>query len=237
MSPVSLAPLPAFRRIYPHEGEVADPPAAQTIRLLWDRVHDLEGRLQQAQTTITTLVAAHNTNEAAITQAQRSADQALALAQRPTSGGGTVVGTPGDGGDALPGGGDGGAAAEGFAASLPTGHDSGGSLTALRAGQIAGGTGNEWAALANAAPSQAVRDANQEELLLRMIWHLNTAGFQAGRQQNPSGAISVDKLTVIVDGVLRAYDMFTGGAFSDPIGLHMIEVAPPVQVADPGTPD
>ena len=30
-----------------------------------------------------------------------------------------------------------------------------------------------------------------------MIWHLRLAGFQAGRQKNPSGAISDDKLTII----------------------------------------
>jgi hypothetical protein len=202
-------------------------------------VFALQEALTAAQATITTLVSAHNTNEAAITEAQRSADAAIALAQRPSMESGTAVGgsPSGGGGDALPGGGDGGAAAEGFAAGLPTGHDSGGELTALRAGQILGGTANEWASLANGEATQAARDAHQEELLLRMIWHLNNAGFQAGRQQNPSGAISVDKLTVIVDGVLRAYDMFTGGAYSDPIGIHVIEVAPPNQVADPGTPD
>ena len=38
-----------------------------------------------------------------------------------------------------------------------------------------------------------------------MIWHLHLAGFQAGRQRNPSGAISIDKLTIVhqrrVEGV------------------------------------
>ena len=36
-------------------------------------------------------------------------------------------------------------------------------------------------------------------MLLRCIWHLQHAGYQAGRQRNPSGAISVDKLTVYLD--------------------------------------
>jgi hypothetical protein len=99
------------------------------------------------------------------------------------------------------------------------------------------GTGNEFSALKNATATQAQRDANQEELLLRMIWHLKQGGFSAGRQQNPSGAISGDKLTVVVDAVLRAYDVFPGVAFSAPLTTQMLEVAPPVMVDVPGTPD
>jgi hypothetical protein len=42
---------------------------------------------------------------------------------------------------------------------------------------------------------------------------------------------------VVVDGVLRAYDVFSGGPPSDPVSTHMNEVAPPVMVADAGIPD
>jgi len=46
------------------------------------------------------------------------------------------------------------------------------------------------------------------ELLRRAIWHLHLAGYQSGRQRNPSGAISNDKLTIAIDGAWRAYDIF-----------------------------
>ena len=42
-----------------------------------------------------------------------------------------------------------------------------------------------------------------------MIWHLKLAGFEAGRQKNPSGAISGDKLTVFLEGKWVAYDCFS----------------------------
>ena len=123
------------------------------------------------------------------------------------------------------------------AAAGATGHDTGGPLNAVRAGQLVCGTGNEFSALKNPVATSAIRQANLEELLRRMIWHLQQGGFTAGRQQNPSGVISQDKLTVIVDGVLRAYDVFSGGPPSDPVTTHMDEVAPPVMVSDAGIPD
>ena len=51
--------------------------------------------------------------------------------------------------------------------------------------------------------------AAAQELLRRMIWHLQLAGFQAGRQRNPSGAVSSDKLTILINGSWHAYDIFT----------------------------
>lgn len=319
--PVEETDITTLKRQRPHVGEITDWAAQQSVSLLWDRVFALQEALTAAQATITSLVSASNTNETAVSTAQKSADQALSLAQTPTTGnpsGPTPVsppaGSPGsqtnpiiamssdpakiaasvrlslqsygigfdptndqywidkastvaqfsngkwylgwnaywheranptNTGSADPNLGDlpspletdQGQAAAGFAAAPATGHDGGGALSAFRAGQILGGTATEWAALGAAAGSQAIRDANQEQFLRRMIWHLNNAGFTAGRQMNPSMVLSADKLTVTVDGTLRAYDMFTGPPFTMALGVHVLEVFPANQVADAGIPD
>jgi len=232
----------AIKRAYPHVNEIADWKTSQTTRLLWDRIHSLEERLQSAEATITQLIAGHNTNETALASVTQDAQQALALSQQigggTTLGGGTGTGDGGTGGGGLPGGGDGGGGAEGCAAAGGTGHDSGGLLTAIRAGQIACGTANEFSALKNVTADLATRESNAEQLLRRMIWHLKQAGFSAGRQKNPSGAISKDKLTVVVDAVLRAYDMFQAyDDFTQPMGTHMNEVGGPQMIDDAGIPD
>jgi hypothetical protein len=245
---IESTPVSGIKRIYPHVNEVADWPAAQTIRLLWDRIHDLEERLQANQATITQLIEGHNANEAAVDVAAHDARQAMSIAQQGAvgesipggggGGGGAGGGGGGGGGIILPGGGDGGGGAQGCAAAGQTGHDTGGLLTPVRAGQIICGTGNEFSALRNATATDAQRTANLNELILRMIWHLKQAGFQAGRQKNPSGAISPDKLCVIVDGVTRAYDVFFDASnFLAPLTTQMHETAPPVLVDDAGIPD
>ena len=236
-TPITATPVVGIKRTYPHVTAIEDPMAQMSTRLLWDRVHDLTEQLTAAQATITTLVAGHNATQTAVTSAATAAKQALALAQRPgatAEGTGTGVGGPPT---PEPPPGDGGAAEEGCAAAGATGHDTGGVLSAIRAGQIACGTGNEYAALKNPTADQATRDANQEQLLLRMIWHLQQAGFTAGRQKNPSGAISNDKLCVVVDGTLRAYDMFPGVDFTVALTTHMNEVTPANMIADAGIPD
>ena len=53
---------------------------------------------------------------------------------------------------------------------------------------------------------EAIRSA--EELLLRIIWHLKLAGYDAARQRNPSGAISNDKLNIFIEGAWHTYDVF-----------------------------
>jgi hypothetical protein len=69
-----------------------------------------------------------------------------------------------------------------------------------------------------------------------MIWHLQRAGFTAGRQQNPSGRISGDKLSVVVDGILRVYDVVST-TDTGRLDVHFDEVPAPIYVADPGIPD
>ena len=236
----------AIKRAYPHVSEVEDWRAQATIRLVWDRVHDLEERLQAAQATITDLVAGHNTNEATLSTISRDVREVLSVSQQPVAavGAGAGVGTGGssggiDVGDGLilPGGGDDGAAAEGCAAAGATGHDTGGLLSAVRAGQLACGTCHEFPALLNPVPDVATRQANLEQMILRVIWHLRQAGFTAGRQRNPSGAISADKFCVEVDGVMRVYDMFIGVGITEAVPTGMREAGMPEMVDDAGIPD
>lgn len=231
---VDIEPL---KRQYPHVDTVADFPTQQSLKLLWDRVFSLQEQLTAARSTITDLVAGHNTNETAVQRAARDAREALAQAQTSTPGAVKPADTPG-GGDDLPGGGDGGAGQEGFNAGLPNGHGGGGGLSAVHAGQIVGGTMNEFAALRNPTPTVEERLANANELVRRIIWHLQQAGFTAGRQKNPSGAISKDKIAVEVDAVLRAYDIFID-MDNNAVQLkgHMGEVAPPSLQTDSGIPD
>lgn len=234
MSPVEETAVRTLKRQYPHVDTIEDWRAQQSVRLLWDRIFDLEERLAASQATIKTLVDGQNATEAKLQVVDRHANEALAVTQDPEK-------TTAEGGgedEELPGGGDGGAGAEGCATAGADGHDGGGTLSAERAGQIVCGTGAEFPALLVATATIEERDDNAEELMLRAVWHLRQAGFEAGRQQNPSGLLSRDKLTVIVDGVTRAYDIFQGkGDFATPMTTQMLEVAPPVMVDDPGTPD
>ena len=77
-----------------------------------------------------------------------------------------------------------------------------------RAEQVVNATASEFAGLTAARGSEAEAQAAATELLRRVIWHLRHAGFDAGRQKNPSGAISGDKLTMFADGAWHAVDIF-----------------------------
>lgn len=241
MTPIRQTPPTAGKRVYPHVNEIADWQTAQTVRLLWDRVHDLTERVTALTSSLGLLITGQNSTEALLASVAQDARQGLARSQ--SLGGGTALGgagggAGGGGGVVLPGGGDGGGGSTGCAAAGATGHDTGGLLTAIRAGQIVCGTGNEHSALKNPTADLSTRDANATQLLRRMIWHLKQAGFTAGRQQNPSGAISKDKLTVIVDAVLRAYDVFSDyDNFATALKTQMSETAPAVLVDDAGIPD
>ena len=132
---------------------------------------------------------------------------------------------------------DNGVTQQGVTDAGPDGHiGSPTSPTAYNAGLIIGGTAHEFPALVAPVSDQATRDLNMVELLRRMIYHLQAAGFSAGRQQNPSGAISMDKLCVIEDGELRAFDVFTG-TFDVEMTVQAFFVNPPNLVADSGTAD
>lgn len=77
-------------------------------------------------------------------------------------------------------------------------------------------------------------EAGAEELLRRTIWRLNQAGIRAGRQKNPSGAISKDKLAVILDGQQHVYDLY---GLQTPLTFSFGEVPLPNYQPDEGIPD
>jgi hypothetical protein len=108
-----------------------------------------------------------------------------------------------------------------------------GPLSDARAEQVSLATSNEFSHLL--APTNDVNQkiANAEEMLLRVIWHLQLAGYNAARQRNPSGAVSNDKLAVFLtdDNRWHTYDIMTNfdipGATTRMIWFH-IEGANPV---------
>jgi hypothetical protein len=113
-----------------------------------------------------------------------------------------------------------------------------GPLSRARAEQVVHATGNEHAHLTTPRPTSDEAIAAAEELLLRMIWHLQLAGFEAARQRNPSGAISNDKLTIVTDGAWRAYDVFLDyGQPNQTTRVIFYEVFPASPLPYPGVPD
>lgn len=117
-------------------------------------------------------------------------------------------------------------------------HVGAGPLSADRAYQVVMATSREHPHLIAAKPSEAESLAGSHEMLRRMIWHLQLAGYQAGRQRNPSGALSNDKLTVYADGSWRGFDVFFDlGHAGSPTQVIWWDVGYADHVPDPGIPD
>lgn len=113
-----------------------------------------------------------------------------------------------------------------------------GPLTTARAEQVVYATGREFPNLTAAPATESEGLERAEELLLRTIWHLKLAEYDAGRQRNPSGAISRDKLTIFIDGAWHAYDIFQDvGRPGVPMRLIFLEVGGANPIAYPGIPD
>lgn len=238
----SATPLPGAavkvtdpKAAYPHVDGVEDWRAAQSLRLVWDRLFDLEGRLQGIEPRVGDLASRLDQVNTHLTTVEHKADEALAEAQLTR----TETQTIGDEAGPLPGGGDGGEGAAGCADHYATGHP-GATVdqTAREAGKIICGVGVEFSTLLAIAADQDTRTANAIELVERMIWHLQQAGFTAGRQKNPSGLISTNKLAVICDGIPRAYDVLTNASnYTVAMTTSMQEVGSPNLQATSGTAD
>jgi len=133
---------------------------------------------------------------------------------------------------------DGGDTQAGVTAATVDGHPAGAyDGSANRAGLIIGGVALEYPLLVAATVNQATRDARQAELLSRIVWHLLADGYTAGKQRNPSGIVSGDKIAVVEDGVLRAFDIFTSPSYASVITVQALQVSPANLVADAGTAD
>ncbi len=216
---------------YPHVSSIQDVPTQSSLRLVWDQLRNHNKQVEEMQATIdalsATLAAVGNTANSAL---QQTTITQLRVVQAQQAAG---TNTPSEGGTN-----DDGKGAAGCASAGADGHVAADTpLTLETAGMIVCGTGNEFPALLAPAVDQPTRDANEAELLGRVIWHLQLAGFQAGGQRNPSGLVSGDKITVLVGTVWWAYDIFSINPFDEPFTMHMIPVGSPNTVADSGIPD
>jgi hypothetical protein len=127
------------------------------------------------------------------------------------------------------------------APSQPSGsafHVGPGPLSAQRAQEVIEATGREYSHLLAPYGSGGAKIAATDELLHRVIWHLQLAGYQAGRQRNPSGAVSFDKVTIVLDGQWKAFDIFTDWDIpGKDTRVLFIEVFPPSHIPNSGLPD
>lgn len=221
----------ATTRAYPHVPAIRDQPTQQTVRMLWDRVYALEELLVQTTLDLESAVGALEDVIDQVRDLDQVAHQALAQSGKAVSD--TVPGEPQPEDDGM--------GAVGCSENSGSGHLSGSEpLDARTAGRIVCGTGGEFPALKAPVADLPTRQANSEQLLLRMIWHLQQHGFTAGRQRNPSGLVSKDKLTFRVPGEpsYRAYDVFIAhDDFTTELQTYMGQVFPADYVADPGTAD
>jgi hypothetical protein len=107
-----------------------------------------------------------------------------------------------------------------------------------RAIDVLEGVEAEFPHLIGAYPTEDQAISAGEQFMLRFIWHLHQAGYNAGRQRNPSGAISRDKMTLYLDGRWRAFDvLFDFGVAHRPAQVIFLEVEPADHVPDGGIPD
>jgi hypothetical protein len=117
------------------------------------------------------------------------------------------------------------------------GHIGSGPATEDRARQVVFGTASEFPHLTAVFGSDSQALSAADELLRRTIWHLHLAGFDAGRQRNPSGTISGDKLTIFVNGGWHAYDIYSLGYAGRATTVQFVEVYPANPQPDGGIPD
>ena len=227
----------ALKRTYPHLTMIKDRDSQQALRLLFDRIFDLEALLTQTQADLSVAQDTISSQTTSISNMKRD----INLIAMPA---GEEIPTPVPGGEGGgievedPGGVDDGQGASGCAANTGTGHvDPALPRNMVTAGMIICGTAAEWATLMDPVADQATLDAEAEHMIWRMIWHLNTQGFTAGRQRNPSGLISKDKVTVQIYGAYRAYDVLALNPPSDFMTSHCIQVFPADYVADGGIAD
>lgn len=215
-------------RDFPQLGTIQDPNLRQALSLIWDRLHDLsDDRTGDAaavgalQTAVTTLTATQDLQAKQLIQSMVATGKITAQAAPPpwvVVGGGASGGSGGGPGGNTDISWDAGQGNAGWASAGPTGHVSPSAPKNLfTVGQIVGGTAKEFSALLEPTVDGATRNANLDQLLRRIIWHLQRAGFTAGRNRNPSGATGIDNFTVMVDGFTRGYDIYPFTNFGPPI--------------------
>lgn len=142
----------------------------------------------------------------------------------------------GGGGGGDNGGGGGGGGSNGGCRAGSQGHQTGSKDVGL-AEDIVRGTANEYPCLTAVFNTEGEALDAAEQLLRRMIWHLQLAGFGSARQKNPSGLISKDKLNINIAGKWHTYDVFRLGYAHVASSVTFNEVTPPNPQTDGGIPD
>jgi hypothetical protein len=207
--------MPTTRRgDYPQVGMVTDPAAQQTIRLLWDRVQKIQADHDTLQAAHDTLATSVTTLTAASAATMRQVQAFRVVATPPATRG---VPPPDTGGTTPP--------------VVTGGPDTTDVLAIINA------TAAQYSNLTQIFDTDDAATAAAQELLLRIIWHLQVGGFNAGRQKNPSGAISNDKITVFLAAAWHAYDIFTLGYAGHATTVHLFEIGGPNTVPETGIAD
>jgi hypothetical protein len=239
------------KRTYPHVAQITDPQTQQAVRLLFDLIHTVREdlRVTQAQQVTHVEQLATLADQQALLKKQALAG--LATAGKEVTPIGTALAQTGSGDQ-----GDGSGSGGGDSAAWDQGQGQAGLSQAgpnahigaevprnlVAVGMIIGGMMGEFPALFAVAVDEPTRRANIAEAIGRAIWHLQLAGFQAGKNRNPSGATGIDNFTVNVDGVWRGYDCVFGmyfTNFSQPWSFVMQPLLPSetTYLPDGGIPD
>jgi hypothetical protein len=237
-TPIVPTDPPDLQTQYPHVDGISDWRAQQSIRLLWDRVFDHEARLQATEGTSATLVTAANDHQDQITLADHKADEALAASQMSTTEKAVIAtGTT----DSDLGLGDKGCGEAGSSGDIT------GTQTVETAGKIICGVGNEFPALLAPASNQIQRNNNRDQLLDRMIWHLNQAGIPAAHYPTPNGrpyillldALAADGSSPVRQYAYRVLD-YAVDDYTKPYTTLMVysgQTVGTTTTPDPGIPD
>ncbi len=224
----------------PHVPAVKDPAAQRSLAEVWTRLFEMTQRVDAATAENARLrqeITSLGTSHAALQQRVRTITALGAPSTAPGAGtmgpgGGTTTPPPSD---------DAGQGSLGCATAGSTGHlTPGTALTLVVAGQIVCGTAQEFPALLAVEVDQPTRDANQSQLLDRMVWHMNLAGFPCSRYPTTNGRPWI--LLFDFQGAQYAYRVidYAASDFSVPYTTLMVfgGRSPGVSTTpDGGTPD
>jgi hypothetical protein len=105
-----------------------------------------------------------------------------------------------------------------------SGHIPAGPANEDRAKQVVLGTAKEFPQLTAVFGSEGEAVGAADQLLRRILWHLQLAGYQANGQKNPSGAISSDKITVMINNTWRVFDIFSLGVAGRATTVQWLEI-------------
>jgi hypothetical protein len=105
-----------------------------------------------------------------------------------------------------------------------SGHIPAGGSTEDRAKQVVVGTFKEFPQLTRVFGSEGEAVGAADQLLRRTLWHLQLAGFQANGQKNPSGAISSDKITIMIGSTWRLFDIYSLGVAGRATTVQWLEI-------------